>query len=136
MKKILGITCVLISLTYVGVNFLKHSEKTSETLSERSVSNATNSTELVARQLVQNQPLHKEQVEKKRVLSEQEIDELHKRSQVVMNELDLLTKELDVQLENPERRKQIESQYKEFADEQNQLAIQLVKASQQGLILE
>ena len=64
------------------------------------------------------------------VLSAEEFSALQARSLEVGSELDSLTKELDSQLENPERRKSIETQYQKLADEQNMLAIQLVKANQ------
>jgi len=64
------------------------------------------------------------------VLSAEEISALQERSKQVSSELDSLTKELDSQLENPEKRKSIQAQYQQLADEQNLLAIQLVKANQ------
>lgn len=64
------------------------------------------------------------------VLSAEDISVLQARSKQVSSELDALTKELDSELENPEKRKSIQAQYQQLADEQNLLAIQLVKLNQ------
>lgn len=64
------------------------------------------------------------------LLTTEEISVIQERSKQVSSELDSLTKELDAQLENPEKRKSIQAQYQQLADEQNMLAIQLVKANQ------
>lgn len=74
--------------------------------------------------------------EQKVVLTADQVASLHARSLEVAGELDALTKDMAQQLEDAEKRKQIENQYKKLVEEQNALAIQLVRANKQSLAVQ
>lgn len=74
--------------------------------------------------------------EQKVVLTADQVASLHARSLQVASELDALTKDLAQQLEDAEKRKEIENQYKKLVEEQNALAIQLVRANKQSLAVQ
>lgn len=138
MKKNIVLVTGVLTLALIGAFFLSSGEK----------SNQQNKS-VVPLSTDQPQPVIDSQLDKhasntnavelseqKVVLTADQVASLHARSLQVASELDALTKDLAQQLEDAEKRKEIENQYKKLVEEQNALAIQLVRANKQSLAVQ
>lgn len=138
MKKNIVLVTGVLTLALIGAFFLSSGEK----------SNQQNKS-VVPLSTDQPQPVIDSQLDKhasntnavelseqKVVLTADQVASLHARSLEVAGELDALTKDMAQQLEDAEKRKQIENQYKKLVEEQNALAIQLVRANKQSLAVQ
>lgn len=138
MKKIIGIVVGATALTVIGVSLFNADQKISEQHAGVPIDSSEQS-QPASRTQIENQVPRKEAgeaLEQEVKLTANQVAELQKRSLKVVSELDALTNKLAEQLEDTEKRKEIEAQYKILAEEHNQLAIQLVRASKQSLVVQ
>lgn len=136
MKRNLGIAGVVATLFIAGVFLFLNTEKFSDSQNQTSDSSVVKDQDAEMKRLASDNESfeHSSLQEKKAVFNKEEVLVLQQRSQEVTHELDLMTEELALNLDNDEKRKKIEMNYQKLVVEQNQLAIQLVKANQQLLV--
>ena len=138
MKKNIGIVAGVVALAVIGISFFNADQKISEQHTDVAADSSEQS-QTVSRQQIENQALRSEAGEASDQdvkLTTNQVAELQARSLKVASELDALTNNLAGQLEDAEKRKETEAQYKKLAEEQNQLAIQLVRANKQSLVVQ